>query len=176
MLKKLLAILIISLSSFSVFADAKDDVIVLLTQRLEESTQVIQELTNENKELRAELTEYQGSDIDNLMQVINNLLARLEESTSLIEEQSNQIREDQKEIAGLRDSLNETLNNYRNSSLINLQLGATFPLGAHVGIDFRIPAIPVGIYANAGVMTDESKISDITGVNIFVGGGIRLGL
>lgn len=167
MLKKLLVIITVSLFFlFPIFADERDDLINELTQELENSTSIIEELTDKTDQLEDDKLVLEKQ-IEELVNALEETTASLEESTSLIEEQKDRIETDQEEIISLRERLQDFATDPDNTRLLNLSLGITYPLAIQIGIGFKIPKLPIGFFINTLVIPSDDT-------EILFGGGLSL--
>jgi len=174
-MQKIFLIILILISS-SVFSQNQEEVINQLINQLEESTNIIIDLRDENQELnqiinnlRDENQELKQTidDLRNEEQVSNNsnicneadcsefenqiivLLERLEESNDTIILLRDRIQKDQEEIVELRNSIEELIPLIDDKTF---GIGATYNLPTGISIigEFKIPSFPVSIIGQAG--------------------------
>lgn len=182
LLKKILIsfLLFVILGLFSVSADLDPYVIIEeLTTQLEETTELLIEisddnnkLTIENKDLKKENEKIRSKDenVGRILELETTLEAttnQLVESNVFIENLIQRIEDDQIEIENLRNTLNDCVAQLDEEKFFGANLGIIYPWGFQIAFNADIPKIPIGFHFGLGTQFKDNQLLP------FLGGGLR---
>lgn len=135
-------------------------------QDLENTTELIQEVREENIELKIKISsmkeiiaDYEAADNSDLVEENKNLkvlLVRARDdliaSNIALEDAKEQIISDQIEIEDLRINLQTCIDSLPIPSMLAIGGGIVYPLGAQLMFTFKIPILPLSVYTNASIL------------------------
>lgn len=166
-LTKFLAITILAISSlfiatysYSQTIEQYKQTIITLRTQLENSNKTIDDLNNQIKA--------DGVEIKSKNATIANQSQALAENTNTIKFLKDQISSDQIEITNLRNDLDKSNKLIKNVKYTSLGFGATYPVGGQIIYNVDIPFLPIGFYADIGLIFPNQTPA------FFAGGGIRI--
>lgn len=177
----MMAVIVFSITVFFTHAQEQDswELVDELTTELEASTQVIEELRNENERLQGIINENEEIDVDALIaenerltQENIDLTNQLEETTDELEASTELIIELRDELTICQSELNYFREEYRKAVINDVDqnfgvgLGMAYPIGAEAIATFRLPFLQiVEVYGRVG-FNDTTFISAGGGVII----------
>ena len=142
MLKKflILALILLTLISFSTFSEVSNDVLL----------NTIEQLTESNSELIQKVKDLESSKAA-LASLNASLTENLKKSNETIESLEKTIADDVLEIEGLRGSITSALSLVDEDRNISIGLGASYPLGITAIFNARPNNFPIGGFVDLNI-------------------------